>query len=120
MKTIYVKPNFKQSDKDEIIFSCPAFVEILTQNEKKHKDYIYDISKEEVYKIKLDDCLSKRALEYEKLNQKELMFDDMVNGTKLWIEAVNNIKLKYPKPEPLENKDSQEQVEEPKQEESSK
>jgi len=116
MRTIYVKPNFKQSDKDEIIFSCPAFVEIQTQNEKKHKDYIYDISKEEVYKIKLDDCLSKREQEYKKLNQKELMFDDMVNGTSLWIEAVKEIKLKYPKPEPLIT----ENVEEPKQEEKEK
>jgi|GEM_PF-2256498 len=107
-KTIYVKPNFKQQEKDEILFSCPTFVEIQTQDPKKHKDYIFDIGNDEVYKIKLDDCLNKRALAYEQLNQKELMFDDMVNGTKKWIEAINEIKLKYPKPEPLE-----ESIEEP-------
>jgi len=101
MKTIiYVKPNFQQQQTDEILFVCPTFVEIQTQDIKKHKDYIFDISKEEVYQIKLDDCISKRALAYEQLNQKELMFDDMVNGTKLWIEAIQEIKNKYPKPSP--------------------
>jgi len=108
-KIIYVKPNFKQEQKDEILFTCPLFVEIKTQNEKKHKDYIFDISKDEIYKIKLDDCLSKREQEYKKLNQKELMFDDMVNGTTLWIDAVKEIKAKYPKPI-LEEETKQEDI----------
>ena len=39
-----------------------------------------------------------RKAEYDKLNQDELRFDDLVNGTTTWIDAINNIKKKYPKP----------------------
>ena len=40
-----------------------------------------------------------RKAEYDKLNQLELMYDDKVNGTDTWGEAINAIKAKYPKPE---------------------
>ena len=39
-----------------------------------------------------------RKAEYEKLNQLELQFDDMQNGTTTWADAVNEIKKRYPKP----------------------
>jgi hypothetical protein len=39
-----------------------------------------------------------RAVEYAKLNQFELRFDDMMNGTTLWKDAILAIKAKYPKP----------------------
>jgi hypothetical protein len=39
-----------------------------------------------------------RAREYSKLNQDELRYDDMVNGTNTWGEAIEAIKVKYPKP----------------------
>jgi len=41
-----------------------------------------------------------RAVEYAKLNQDELRFDDMINGTTLWKDAILAIKAKYPKPKP--------------------
>ena len=40
-----------------------------------------------------------RKAEYDQLNQYEMMFDDEVNGTTTWIDAINAIKAKYPKPE---------------------
>jgi len=40
----------------------------------------------------------KRKKEYNKLNQFELMFNDKINGTTTWQEAINNIKLRFPKP----------------------
>jgi len=40
-----------------------------------------------------------RKAEYTKLNQDELRFDDMMNGTETWKEAILTIKEKYPKPE---------------------
>lgn len=40
-----------------------------------------------------------RRLEYLKLNQDELRFDDLVNGTTVWIDTINSIKAKFPKPE---------------------
>jgi len=39
-----------------------------------------------------------RAVEYAKLNQDELRFDDMMNGTITWKYAILAIKAKYPKP----------------------
>ena len=39
-----------------------------------------------------------RKAEYEKLNQYEMMFDDAVNGTTTWVDAINAIKAKFPKP----------------------
>lgn len=40
-----------------------------------------------------------RKREYLKLNQFELQYNDSVNGTTTWIDAIEAIKLKYPKPE---------------------
>ena len=40
----------------------------------------------------------KRKAEYNKLNQYDLMYQDKVNGTNLWGEAIEAIKSKYPKP----------------------
>ncbi len=38
-----------------------------------------------------------RKEEYDKLNQFEMQFDDQVNGTTTWIDAINSIKAKFPK-----------------------
>lgn len=38
-----------------------------------------------------------RKAEYNKLNQLEMQFDDAVNGTNTWQEAIIAIKNKYPK-----------------------
>ena len=40
----------------------------------------------------------KRKAEYNKLNQYDLMYQDKVNGTNKWGEAIEAIKAKYPKP----------------------
>lgn len=39
-----------------------------------------------------------RARAYNKLNQFELMYDDAINGTNKWQEAIDEIKARYPKP----------------------
>lgn len=39
-----------------------------------------------------------RKAEYNKLNQFEMQFDDATNDTTTWIDAINAIKAKYPKP----------------------
>lgn len=38
-----------------------------------------------------------RKAEYDKLNQYEMMFDDAVNGTTTWVDAINAIKAQFPK-----------------------
>jgi len=40
-----------------------------------------------------------RQNEYAKLNQDEMRFDDLINGTTTWQDSINKIKVKYPKPE---------------------
>jgi hypothetical protein len=40
-----------------------------------------------------------RKQAYDKLNQDELRYNDLVNGTNTWQEAIEAIKIKYPKPE---------------------
>lgn len=40
----------------------------------------------------------KRKAEYAKLNQFEMQFDDQRDSTTTWVDAVNAIKVKYPKP----------------------
>lgn len=40
-----------------------------------------------------------RKKKYDQLNQYEMMFDDQVNGTTTWVDAINAIKAEYPKPE---------------------
>ena len=44
------------------------------------------------------DYARKRKVEYDKLNQWEMWFDDYTKGTTVWKDAINAIKAKYPKP----------------------
>ena len=38
-----------------------------------------------------------RRSEYNKLNQDEMRFDDLINGTTTWVDGIKVIKAKYPK-----------------------
>tara|TARA_B110000967_G_C18459832_1_gene352098 strand:- start:241 stop:534 length:294 start_codon:yes stop_codon:yes gene_type:complete len=40
----------------------------------------------------------KRKAKYDLLNQNEMRFDDLTNSTTTWVDAINAIKTKYPKP----------------------
>ena len=40
-----------------------------------------------------------RQAEYAKLNQFEMQFDDQRDSTTTWVDAVNAIKVQFPKPE---------------------
>jgi len=40
----------------------------------------------------------KRKAEYDQLNQFEMQFDDKKNSTTTWVDKINEIKAKYPKP----------------------
>jgi hypothetical protein len=39
----------------------------------------------------------KRKNEYNKLNQDEMRFDDLINNTTTWVDSIKAIKAKYPK-----------------------
>jgi len=38
-----------------------------------------------------------RKQEYDKLNQWEMQFDDNRDGTSTWVDAINDIKARFPK-----------------------
>ena len=38
-----------------------------------------------------------RATEYSALNQFEMQFDDQQNNTTTWVDAINDIKARFPK-----------------------
>ncbi len=38
-----------------------------------------------------------RKAEYNQLNQFEMQFDDQLNGTTTWVDAINEIKARHPK-----------------------
>jgi len=38
-----------------------------------------------------------RKAEYDKLNQFEMQYDDQQNGTTTWVDAINDIKARFPK-----------------------
>ena len=71
-----------------------------------HDDNPNSITVEQI-KTKQDELLAehtsqeyarKRKVEYDALNQFELMTDDAANGTTTHADAINAIKTKYPKP----------------------
>jgi FtsZ-binding cell division protein ZapB len=64
-----------------------------------------DFTKEERYKFYTQEkeqskiqYIQDRKIAYDKLNQFELQFNDMQDGTNTWQEAIQAIKDKYPKP----------------------
>jgi hypothetical protein len=44
------------------------------------------------------DYARKRKAKYDLLNQDEMRFDDQVNSTTTWVDAINAIKTAHPKP----------------------
>jgi len=65
--------------------------------QKPTYDDIKDLAtqKENEYNSKLYSVLRKQ--EYDKLNKFDMQFNDAMNGTTTWIDAINEIKAKYPK-----------------------
>lgn len=80
MSTIY--DLFLESDDKE------NFISNMTDSEEKAEQLIDALNEE---------CQRYRKAEYDKLNQYEMMFDDQLNGTTTWIDAINSIKAKFPK-----------------------
>ena len=104
MKTIFVTPNFIQAENDTIICSTPFGVEIMVQDENNYKTYLIDKPLEvihaEFFNYKLERCLEQRKAAYNKLPQFEMQFNDIINETTTWKEAIEAIKSEYPKPTP--------------------
>lgn len=98
---------------DALFELCPNALWSVTNSEQTYEGLVWDESNEDTLpseaevQAKMDEIQAQRdatlyqrlrKAEYDKLNQYELMFDDKINGTTKWQEAINNIKLRYPKP----------------------
>ena len=98
---------------DALFELYPNAVWSVTNNEQTYDGLVWDESNEEdapteaEVQAKMDEIQAQRdatlyqrlrKAEYDKLNQYELMFDDKINGTNTWQEAIDNIKLRFPKP----------------------
>ena len=64
------------------------FISNMTDSEEKANQLVIALNEE---------CQRYRKGEYNKLNQHEMMFDDQLNGTTTWVDAINSIKEKFPK-----------------------
>ena len=68
-----------------------VLVDIVTTEIQAEVDRLLLIETSIAYK-------STRKDAYDLLNQDELRFDDLVNSTTTWVDAINAIKAQYPKP----------------------
>ena len=98
---------------DALFELCPNALWSVINSEQTYEGLVWDESNEEdapteaEVQAKMDEIQAQRdatlyqrlrKAEYDKLNQYELMFDDKINGTTKWQEAINEIKARYPKP----------------------
>jgi hypothetical protein len=67
----------------------------------KHKQRKLDLEAElAAEEKKIADAMTykdKRRVEYERLKQYEMMYDDKINDTTTWVDAIQAIKKSYPK-----------------------
>lgn len=80
-----------------------TYEEYLLLSEQEKNNFIKDKTDsnekaQQLYESLLFECRRLRKVEYDQLNQFELMFDDHQNNTSEWDTAINTIKSKYPKP----------------------
>lgn len=68
----------------------PRYRDIYAEAVKLKQTTELELSKTEYQRL--------RKAEYDKLNQDEMRFDDLINGTTTWQDAILAIKSKYPKP----------------------
>jgi hypothetical protein len=88
--TPYVEPQpIDPTDLDETV---ETYVEHI--DDVKAKEIIETINEPEPY-----DYVKLRKAEFDKLNQFEILYDDLMNDTCVWAELIEGIKEKYPKPE---------------------
>ena len=59
---------------------------------------IFDKAVELEANAKSEEYIGLRVKEYRQLNQFELMYDDKINGTTSWLDAIDAIKIRFPKP----------------------
>jgi len=96
--TIYVKNGFQQLVEDSVIESFSFGAEVETSTPDHYADYVISDMDEQFEAEKLKFCIANREEAYAKLNQDEMRYDDLINGTSTWQDAIADIKATFPKP----------------------
>ena len=76
--------------------------DVITWNDSEQTEPTSDEITAEVLRLENEydnlDWSRARKAKYDLLNQDEMRFDDLVNGTTTWVDAINAIKDAHPKP----------------------
>ena len=76
--------------------------DVITWNDSEQTEPTSDEIAAEVLRLENEydnlDWSRARKAKYDLLNQDEMRFDDLVNGTTTWVDAINAIKDAHPKP----------------------
>jgi hypothetical protein len=75
-----------------------VYIDTKEKVEDENMELALKMQKQKEDELKATKYQRLRIAEYSKLNQFAMQFDDSVNGTTTWIDAINEIKAKYPKP----------------------
>lgn len=83
----------------EIGLRLDEYVYIDTKEKVEDENMVLALKmkQEKEAELKATEYQRLRKQEYDKLNQFAMQYDDSVNGTTTWIDAINEIKAKYPK-----------------------
>lgn len=95
---VIVKKDFMQIVGDKIVFDCPLFCELETDNPRHYDEFLIKIGDDIIYAEKMRQCIENRTHAYSTLNQFEMQYNDSMNNTTTWIDAIKDIKERYPKP----------------------
>ena len=98
MTQIYVTKDFKQGLECVIVDDLPGAALIETDTPEEYNEWLIEGSDDVLFEERTQKCIRRRKSLYDKLNQDELRFDDVVNNTTLWVDAITAIKAKLPKP----------------------
>tara|TARA_R110000796_G_C14353923_1_gene411945 strand:- start:72 stop:377 length:306 start_codon:yes stop_codon:yes gene_type:complete len=96
---IYVRiEHTTQNAEDVSILASATVAELEVLDDKPYAAWIAtELETADFLRFKLQNCIENRVVEYTKLNQPEMQFDDLINNTTTWQDAILAIKAKFPK-----------------------
>jgi hypothetical protein len=89
---------FNDGTPNEVITDFTAY-QSLVDGHATEKQRLADVATQEATDAEAAlTYADRRKAKYDALNQFEMQFDDAVNGTTTWIDAINAVKAEFPKP----------------------
>ena len=89
---------YKDSTPNKNITEFPELESLANQHKQAVGKFHKDIEKDRIKEASNMTYADKRKAEYDILPQFEMIYDDKINNTNFWVEAIQAIKKTYPKP----------------------